>query len=203
MIEIVTTGAAPVLAQDGRLLASARDPRGEAEAWVKRRLSFLKRVRGVFVLGIGSGYHIAALRQATPAKIVVIEHSADLHAAVTKLNLFDLGQAHVVVAANTRELRASNAVQILIEDSYVVLVHGPSRAGAPKFYAAAHKQLIGRDWGALNWAWKLKGLPELGPVTRIGGEGLLTIHDLAKSELVAAGAERERMLVKALKELVK
>ena len=206
MIEVVTLeDSEPVIRHNGKLLASARDPRSEARAWVSRRLCFLKKARGVFVLGAGSGYHLEALRAQTEASILVIEQSLEITAAARGLQNLNLEDVRIETIGDSLDLRGNAVVQAMVRSSYVVLVHPASRAQNPNFYDACAKQLIGREWSALAWAWKLKGLPLLERTPRVFATAAepLTIHDLAHTALINESSLRERMLVKALRELVK
>jgi hypothetical protein len=57
----------------------------------------------------------------------------------------------------------------------------------------------------LNWQWQLKGHGSLDTQLKIGAEGdaALTIYDLDNTELSQNSEDRERMIIKALRELVK
>lgn len=202
MIEKLTAANGQlILRQRGRLLASRIDPGAEAEAWLNKRRAFLDKIKGVFVLGLGGGYHVRALLKASPAQIVVIEHSREV---IESLGA-DFGpRVRIEYIANARELRACESVRNLIKHSFVVLTHPPSLAQESDFYRDCAAQLNGRDWGALTWQWQLRGLPALDSSPRVQSDGgALTIYDLEQTELVQSGEERERMLIKALRELVK
>jgi hypothetical protein len=89
-------------------------------------------------------------------------------------------------------------------DSFIVMSHPASAQIAPEFYRDCRNLLLGRDWGSLNWQWSVKGHPSFDREPNNSGAGEpLTIYDLEKTELVRNSDERERMLLKALRELVK
>jgi hypothetical protein len=190
-----------ILKQRGRLLASRFDPTREAEAWINKRRGFLDKVKGVFVLGLGGGHHVRTLLKATPARVVVIERHMEIVEAVNE----DFGRrVNIECIASARELRSSSVVRELIQQSFVVLMHPASQAQEPEFYKDCAAQLIGRDWGALTWQWNLRDLPALEETPRLRqGQAPLTIYDLEQTELVQNSSERERLLIKALRELVK
>lgn len=207
MIEVVTArNGCKVLRYEGRLLSSAIDPSAEAEEWLKRRSTMLARVKNVLVIGAGSGYHIEEVCRHTSAQVIVIEKEEALIEAVQKIHGFNAIQVRFECVAGARELRASEAVRAAVTDSFLVLAHAPSVASHPEFYSEIKRQLLGRDWGSLNWQWQLKNFAPLDSQTKIhsteDGEAL-TIYDLENTELVQDSAERERMLIKALRELVK
>jgi hypothetical protein len=207
VIEVVETASdgLKIIRRDGRLLASRIDPRREAEEWVGRRRVLLEDVKTIFVLGLGAGYHVLALTAVTAARVLVIEPDAELVEAARTIHSFDPARVEFETASSPGGLRASERVRAAVRDSFLVLEHAPSRAADPEFYGAAFALLNGRDWGALTWQWRLKGHAALDATPRLGGAGdtPLTIHDLEQTELVRDSEERERLLLKALRELVK
>lgn len=204
MIEtLVGENGHPVIRQDGRLLASRFDPVSEARAWLGRRRDFVDKVKTIFVLGLGSGYHVQALVENTSAHIVVIEPDLQLIEAVTQIHQFAAGRVTIEPVQTARGLRASQAVRNAVKTSFTVLSHPPSNGANAQFFKDCQAQLTGRDWGSLTWQWQIKNGPALDSTPRAGGSGTLTIYDLEQTELVQNSEERERLLVKALRELVK
>lgn len=205
MIEFVTAKTGErVIRWEGRLLASQVDPALEAREWFQRRSAFVTKVKTVFVLGAGSGFHIQEVARRTSAAIVVIEPEVELVQAVREGLGSAADRVKFISPANARELRADEAVRAAVAGSFVVLEHPASVSHDRPYYRECRAQLLGREWGALNWQWKLKGFADLDSQPRIsaGGEPL-TIYDLEQTELVQDSGERERMLLKALRELVK
>lgn len=204
MIEKITAQSGQtVLRFNGRLLASTFSPVEEAEAWLQRRQILLHEVKTAFVLGAGSGYHIVALAQSFAGRIVVIDRSQDLVTEVKKIHAYKSGKVQFEIFDKAQALRNSDIVRDAVKNSYVVLTHPATAACDSEFFAECEKALLARDWGALNWQWQLKGHGCLDSETRIGGDDKLTIYDLEKTELVQDSQTRERMLIKALRELVK
>lgn len=205
MIEIVSAESGErVLRFQGRLLASRFDPAREAREWIASRREFLNKVRTVFVLGLGSGHHVRELLPATPARIVVLEANADVLQAAFDLHGFDAARVGLHHLPNARALRKIDEVKAAVTKSFVVLSHAPSCALAPELYKESRAQLVARDWGNLNWQWKLRGAADFDRTPRIdGGSEALSLHDLEQTELVQNSEEREKLLFKALRELVK
>ena len=186
----------------GRLLASRFAPQQEAVLWVKKRLEFLNQVKTIFILGAGSGYHIGEILAQSAAQVVVIEPAAELIDLVQVIHNFDSKRVRFENLKSITDLRSCESIRAAISESFVCLVHSPSRQGRESLFDELRSQLVGRDWGALTWQWRLQGLGELDPVPRVGSEKL-TIYDLEQTELVSNGEEREALLIKALRELVK
>lgn len=205
MIEIISAAnGEKVIRYDGRLLASRFNPGQEARDWIERRREFLSKVRTVIVLGMASGHHVAELLQQTQGKILVIDTQAEILEAAAKLHDFPAGRVTVECVRNARELRASGPVKKAVAESFVVLAHPSSALLDGKVYEECRAQLLGRDWGSLTWQWKLRDAPDFDNHARIdAGPKALTIYDLEQTELVQNSEERERLLFRALRELVK
>lgn len=200
--QLVAKNGDSVLRVKGRLLASRFDPRKEATDWVARRLSFIDKVKTLIILGAGSGYHIFELMVRTRAEILVLEPSLDLFEVVQRLHTFDSSRVRFENVQSAKGLRATASVRQAVKASFRVLVHPASRSGREKIFDELQAQLIARDWGSLTWQWKLQGLGDLAETLRVDA-GKLTIYDLEQTELVQNSVERERLLIKALRELVK
>lgn len=203
MIEVLSgKNGNAVLKFEGRLLASRFDPRAEAALWVDRRKTFLDKVQTVFILGAGSGYHILELSRRVQADLIVIEPSLELIDAVIGLHKLDTSRTHFECVQSGKGLRACARVRKALKTSFLALVHPPSREGREKLFEELLVQLLGRDWGSLTWQWQLQDFGELAAQPRVTAERL-TIYDLEQTELVQDSAEREKLLLKALRELVK
>lgn len=206
MIEIVdAANGEKVIRFGGRLLASRFNPRREAREWIDRRPEFLEKVRTVIVLGMASGHHIAELIGRTEAKILVIDTHEPLLTAGQNLHMFPANRVVFEHVKSARELRASAQVKKAVLGSFVVLMHPASILLDGKIYEECRAQLLGRDWGALTWQWKLRNGPGFDTNSRIDAtsDTPLTIYDLEQTELVQNSEEREKLLFKALRELVK
>lgn len=203
MIERVKTqNGQCVLKSDGRLMSSRFDPQGEAKAWLERRKIFIDKVKTIIILGAGSGYHVVEALESTAAQIIVVDPSQSLIDLVNEIHRFDTRRVQFECCKTAKELRACESVRKSIESSFVVLLHPASREGREKVFKELQDQLGGRDWGSLTWQWQLQGLGDLETNPRITNEKL-TIYDLEQAELVQNSEERETLLIKALRELVK
>lgn len=193
-----------VIRWQGRLLASRVDPSGEARDWFLRRGAFAGKVKSIFILGAGSGFHIVEALKRTTARVIVVEPEQELADAVEPSLAEFSARVTFACVGSARELRANEAVRAAVAASFIVLEHPASVSLDRGFFRECSAQLIGRDWGSLSWQWKLNGFPDLDSQPRITqNDKPLTIYDLEQTELVQDSAERERMLLKALRELVK
>lgn len=189
---------------NGRLLASRVDPVGEARQWLESRRTFLDRVQAVFILGAGSGFHIREVLKATEARVIVIEAKSEIVEELRPRFADVAARLRFVSVQAAREARGSEFVREGLKDSFIVLEHPASMATDPDFYAECGQFLRARDWGALTWQWKLKGHPSLDSEPKIAKmDEPLSLLDLEQTELVQNSEERERLLVLALRELIK
>lgn len=206
MIEIVyAEDGEKVIRYDGRLLASRFNPKKEAQEWLSGRGEFLANVRTVVVLGLGSGHHISALLEKTSARILVLEANEEIFEAGQSIQSFDPRKVRIEHVTSAKALRSLDSVKAAVKESFVVLVHPASLSVNGDLYESCRAQLLGRDWGSLNWQWNLTGAPAFDTNPRIDSKAqeALTIYDLEQTELVQNSEEREKLLFKALRELVK
>lgn len=206
MIEIVyAEDGEKVIRYDGRLLASRFNPKKEAQDWLGGRGEFLANVRTVIVLGLGSGHHISALLEKTSARILVLEANEEIFEAGQRLQNFDPMKVRIEHVTSAKALRSSDAVKAAVKESFVVLAHPASLSVNGDLYESCRAQLLGRDWGSLSWQWNLTGAPAFDTNPRVDSktQEALTIYDLEQTELVQNSEEREKLLFKALRELVK
>jgi hypothetical protein len=187
----------------GRLLSSRFQPAKEAADWVAGRLTFVENVKTVFLLGAGSVYHAIALQERAPqARIIVLDQHLELIEAGRKARpQLQICYEHV---SSLSQLRQLESVRKGVRSSFLVLTHPASTSLAPAFYMDLSRQLMGRDWGSLTWQWQLRDMPDLTETLRVESSAVpLSIYDLEQTELVQNSEERERQLIKALRELVK
>jgi len=205
LIEIVAAAnGEKVIRFQGRLLASRFNPRQEAREWIDRRPEFLGKVRTIIVLGMASGHHVAELLERSQAKILVIDTHEQILTTGQSLHMFPASRVTFEHVKSARDLRSSAQVKKAVTESFVVLTHPSSLLLDGKVYEECRAQLIGRDWGALTWQWKLRDAPGFDTNARIDGpDKTLTIYDLEQTELVQNSEEREKLLLRALRELVK
>src|SRR4051812_47302968 len=100
-----------VIRYAGRLLSSAVDPLSEARDWVGRRKLMLNRVKTIFILGAGSGYHVSELFIHSDAQLVVIDSSQELMDAMQSIQRFQDCRVKFVSAQKASALRSNAAVR--------------------------------------------------------------------------------------------
>lgn len=206
MIEILSAeNGEKILRANGRLLASRYNPSQEAKDWLSRRTDFIDKVRTIIVLGLGSGHHVLELLAQTQAQILIIDVDKEIVEATSNLHRFPSDRLKIEVVQRASELRRLTSIKKAVTESFVVMTHPASLAAAPKIYEECRQQLLGRDWGTLNWQWNLRGVSGFDTTAKVSSvsDKALTIYDLEQTELVQNSEEREKLLFRALRELVK
>lgn len=190
---------------EGRLLASRIDPWQEAASWAQRRWPFINKVKSVIVLGVGGGFHVVAAAERSSAQIVVVEKERELLNAIWPDLEKRLGDRLTFVQVERpSDLRASPLIRQALGASFTVLEHPPSVATSREFYSECSSILLGREWGSLTWQWRLRGLPDFDSEPKLTrGQNALSIHDLSETRFMRESTEKEKLLLQALRELVK
>lgn len=145
MIEVVQAkNGSAVHVKNGKYLASSFDPQKEAETWWTHCQRLVKHSQTAFVLGLGSGYHVAILsRQISQQTVVVIE--CDQQLIDLNAKQFANTNVQVVHVADWRKLYQNEIVQKAVVQNYSVLLHSPSLNAEQEFFANAHKFLLARN----------------------------------------------------------
>lgn len=129
--------------KDGKYLASSFDPQKEAEAWWVNCLRLTKHARTLFVLGLGSGYHIEVAKREVPnAKIVVIEPDQEL---IKLYQATNSSESEILCEQDWRRLLQHSSVSNGVQNKYAVLLHPPSLSVEKEYFENAQKFLLARS----------------------------------------------------------
>lgn len=147
MIEIIKSPAGhPVIIQDGIYLGSKINPLKQAEQWLKGQHSKIENFELIFVLGLGSGYHIEKMMESYPDKtIIVIESSTQIAKHVSSY-LNHLANDRYLIIENTPDQSMKNkTIFSYMNFIYSVVIYQPSWRCDPLFYQSWWDFLIGRN----------------------------------------------------------
>jgi hypothetical protein len=213
-IEKARSGHA-VIRKNGRLLGSSIDPLKEAKAWAEKASPQLEPSVAGFVLGAGSGYHVAALAVLSPSSpLIVVEPDHEVLREAARLGewpshvqavcaITDVGGQGSDVAAE--HWLAHPAVRDGLGGRFAILKHGPSCVMEPASFNAVEALLLARE--KVAWLKQLKLRPGLcalldpDAIKNLGAApvSIKTLQSLFKSETECT---RERRIWKILEELV-
>lgn len=191
-----------------KYLCSAVDPRTEAERWVAGHRAKVHKAKGLLILGLGAGYHIAQLRKQYPSKKIVIfeqnERCIQFAERLFPIELFDVP----IVSENLFDkVIADPAVKAVLSSRYTILRHAPSAALNEPWYDFLEKELLGRSLtslrsqlGVQSTFKAFEGTPLLwGESTPIDWRIFDHLNDGQLAEL----SDLDFFVLKALRELIK
>lgn len=207
MIEVVQAkNGSPVLIKNGKYLASSFDPQKEAETWWSHCHRLVKHAEGIFVLGLGSGYHIEAIKiHRSDLPLTVIECDKEIVDAIQ--SRVASNQVEILWETDWRRVYQAPGVSEKVRNNYAVLMHPGSYAVEPEYFSNAHKFLLARSVEGLFAL--LKNRPELfaeldpaklADLARSGEP--VTIKTLSQLMKPTTFADPNRRLWKVLEELV-
>ena len=206
---IIAKSGDPVVKYDGRLLASAIDPRREARDWVNRWRDRIAVAERLIVLGWGAGYHLHEIHQQWPAlKILAIGCEPDLLSEIHQIHPSMLNEVSFIHCHNESELLPHAEIRQFMRSGFVVLEHSSLPNLNIKGYSEIKNRLIAREpLFFSDWVRREPRLSRLFPLQIIpGGEDqrLLSIKDLERFVGNRDNSKsKDVMVVHALRELVR
>jgi hypothetical protein len=129
----------------GKFLASAYDPRAEAQKWADKVVPRVSGLKSVIVLGAGAGYQLEALKTALPhLQVICIEKQNEIVRAVkSRLGISLLG-IHIQHAEHTKTTFKPDLVSTALKSSYAILRSTASMLLDREFYDQLEADLNGR-----------------------------------------------------------
>lgn len=207
--KVITRSGETVFKWQGRMTASSYDPRREAQEWLTSLALSMASESRLFVLGVGSGYHLVALRQAFPKRrIMAVDISTELIEGALGLHGSSLDGVDLVAIPTEAELLATERVRNYLRAPLQVVDHPASQQGSVMRYKEVRARVLNREPVLFaDWLRREPRFARLFPLQAIAGgdDGqLLSIKDLCRFVDTRGNANREDVLIiKALRELVK
>lgn len=195
----------PILKKDGRFLDSSFDPVKDATIWAERVAREAGDAESVFVLGVGTGYHIEALKVLLPSRMIVaIDCDSAVVSEATRINSA-LRSLSVVCETEWHRLIEHAAFRDGLGGRYAIAKHGPSCQIQMTYFHAVERLLIGRE--KIAFLLQLKTRPELYALfdpaaIEAMGPDLVSIKTLQNLFSESSANRRERRLWKVLEELI-
>ena len=157
---------------EGKPLASRNDPQSESQRWCE---SYAQRIRGcksVFVLGVGSGFHLIELIKCYPSlPIYVLDPRKELVERVSSRWGLSLSQVQFISDVDDIPDRA-------LMSSFISLRHLPSFVGFEKWFANAEEYLSARVGLGFARQKKLREAFSNIRTMKLADASPLTIHQL-------------------------
>lgn len=147
-----------VASLSGRQLSSFVDPCKEAHNWVDHYKHLISGKDVIFVLGLGSGYHVDELLRGTKSKIVVVEQLPDLISHFEKNFNSETKRIQFISLDES-----SNEFKKILCDKgvrYSTLTFAPAILHEQKRYARIYEDLSGRSSRGVQTHFMLRGVDQ-------------------------------------------
>jgi hypothetical protein len=198
-----------VLIKDGKYLDSSIDPVKSAEKWALSAQLRIADAKAAVVLGLGSGYHIAALQKLMPEiEIIVIESDATVAASAKEIHP-SLQNVKIIVEDDWSRLLENDILRLVTKSVFRIVKYPASVQANDLYYQRAETMILARD--RIGFFLQIRDRAEL-----------LRVSQMEKLEQIQTGTpisvktildcqrpaphghnEREALLWKILGELVK
>lgn len=152
-----TQAGQPVVSFSGRQLCSFVNPEDEARMWVQHYSDMIEGKNLIVVLGLGSGYHVQALREETAASLLVIEKSPEL-IALFKKNFNPILNEDLHFLELSDDLSKLKSIVGGFKSSYATLTFAPAVYAFHGEYKTIYAYLNGRNLEHLNFQFSLRGV---------------------------------------------
>jgi hypothetical protein len=195
---------------NGNLLASKMNPEKEAQAWLERQSEKLDGQDTIFVLGLGAGFHVSALRaRYNHSRIVVIETIKPIAEATLITDVL------IWTPDSPADIFAQPEIPEIFSKRFAILRHGPSCRASPVQYSEIEGFLTGRDPRSLAFHLQFRpadakfferiALPILKKrgLVSVGSATPLSIRNILTSLVTSGDFSDEARIWLALGELIK
>ncbi len=185
--------------EDGQALASLRDPQGEALKWVYS-LGILP-TKHIVVVGLGAGFHIAALADVDPELRITVVESRESLISVFRSQFSDIeNRVEVVIAHSAQELLGSLAFEEIQDNRCFVVSFRECWAAQANLFTEYFAHLTGRTLESVQYHLaemeiNLKAL-------FLDNNKTLSVKDILPIIEASALEEREKQNFRILGELV-
>jgi hypothetical protein len=208
MNETYSKSGDPILRVCERLLCSQVDPVKEGNRWIEGHHQILTAGMAVIVLGLGAGYHIAAIRRKHPnLRIAVFEaHPRCIQFAQQQFPI-ELFEVPILKSEETTSIFKNIDLRKIVGGQFRILTHLPSVAIDPLWYERMRGILLGRTTEGLRYQIGLvPGFSKLSPKLALQPQEDSIdwrVFDRLSGNDLGLVPDREFFLMRALRELIK
>lgn len=186
--------------ESGESLASLRDPRGEALKWVYSLGSI--PTSHVVVVGLGSGFHIAALADVDPGLKISVVESRESLIPVFRSQFPELqDRVEIIVIQNVQDIYKGEFFQEILDNRSYVLSFKECWGQNVQFFSEVFAGLTGRSVESVKYHFEefsinMKAL-------YLEQNKLLSIKDVIPVVEASVVPENKKQIFRILGELVK
>lgn len=213
MIEIARTGA-EVLRVANLATASLVNPEREASQWVSLQSVRLAAVRAdepVVVLGVGSGFHLACLRnqmkeRGLAGRLIALDSCLE-SIAFAEARVQEVEFIRVDLEAGVENFAGRADISSWLAQSHTFLKHKPTVTRSGADLRTVESWILGRTPEAFSAQLKLR--PQIAAAlnatraTKIAECPLISIRDLSKIWDISSELKSDRRMFRVLEELVR
>ncbi len=190
--------------EEGRSLASVKNPQEEALKWVYSLGAF--PANHVVIIGLGSGYHISALVDLEPGIKVTVVDSRESLVPVFRAQFPELkDKVNILMASNVKDLMSSQLYHEIIEDRAFVISFRESWGQQIPLFSEFFAHLTGRTVESVKYHLAEIGIniKALFVPPQIGSRQLWSIKDVLPVVEASVISEDKKQMFRVLGELVK
>ncbi|KHD89747.1 MAG: hypothetical protein OM95_01350 [Bdellovibrio sp. ArHS] len=186
--------------ESGEALASLRDPRGEALKWVYSLGAI--PTSHVVVVGLGSGFHIAALADLDPTLKITVVESRESLIPVFRSQFPELqDRIEIAVVQNVQDIYKADFFQEILSSRSYVLSFNECWGQNTQFFSEVFAALTGRSVESVKYHFEefninIKAL-------YLEQNKLLSLKDLVPVVEASVMPENKKQIFRLLGELVK
>lgn len=186
--------------EEGQALASLRDPRGEALKWAYS-LGVLP-AEHVVVIGLGAGFHVAALADVDPEVRITVVESRESLIPVFRSQFPDLeDRVEIRVVQTAQDIFRSELFQEVLNHRTFVLTFQECWGAQSEIFTEAFAHLTGRSVESVRYHFEQFGINM--KALYLNSQQLLSINDVIPVVEAAAIPETNKQIFRVLGELVK
>lgn len=186
--------------EEGKPLASLSNPRGEALKWAYSLGAI--PTSHVIVVGLGSGFHIAALAELDPGlKITVVESRESLVSVFTSQFSEIMDRVEVVIIQDEGALFSADVFQEQKSQRSYVLSFKECWANQTVFFSKVFAHLTGRSVDSIRYHFEEFGINM--KALYFQSNQLLSINDIVPVVEASVMPENKKQIFRVLNELVK
>lgn len=186
--------------EDGEPLASLRDPREEGLKWVYSLGAI--PTSHVVIVGLGSGFHVAALSELDPELKITVVESRESLTPVFRAQFPELrDRVEVVVVKEASDVLKSDLLQEIIQNRSYVLSFRESWGNQIELLSQTFSHLTGRSVESLKYHFADFGVNI--KALYLKPKHLLSIKDIMPIVEAAPLHSKQKQIFRILDELVK
>jgi hypothetical protein len=186
--------------EEGQALASVNDPHAEGLRWAYG-LGALPS-KHVVIVGLGSGFHVAALAEIDPQLKIYVIDSRETLVPIFRSQFADIAdRVEVIIASSEKDLRNSDAFEEIVHNRAYVLSFQECWGERKENFSTLFAHLTGRSVESLRFHFEELGMNV--KALHFDHNRLLSIKDISGFVESSNLNDSKKQIFRTLNELVK